>query len=398
MLNPYYVTALLYASVAAVVALDASLTSFGLTPFLSGLRWLRVHFITLGIMAEAIFGFLAAWATVRTGERPGKTRWDIWFAFNVGLIVLLIGIPLVNTTLILVGGTLVFTAASLLVAQLWSNRATARDAAPGRKFYVAGLAFLLIGIILGTGLWLGWGAVLRVVTPLEAHIHANNWGFMGLVFAGLVVDHYPSFAGRPLAWPRSITALFWMLTVGAALLVIGPWVGSNAFVMPGIAIYLVGTGLLLANMIKPILGERRAWTAGMWHLLTSYIWITLPVIVAPFLILDLLGVPAQIVEGSAPQALIYGWVLQVGFAFVPYMVRRTLDPARQSALGGSWLSLGAVSAGGVFLWLSIFVPGADMVLHALAYACWFISIVPFVVELWRVVQSHTERATIPATL
>jgi len=74
----------------------------------------------------------------------------------------------------------------------------------GRSFYLAGLSYLLLGIIVGSGLWFGWDTALRMAVPIEIHIHANNWGFMALVFAGLIVDLYPGFTGRTLAWPRSI--------------------------------------------------------------------------------------------------------------------------------------------------------------------------------------------------
>lgn len=389
MFNPYFLSALVYAAVALLVAVDASLNAFGLMPFFSGLRWLRVHFITLGVMAEALFGFLASWAASRAPRR--RMRWDIWLIFNVGLVVLIFAIPLVNPPLILAGGTIVFVAAGLLIKQLLDARTNATPS-PALKFYVSGLFFLLIGILLGTGMWLGWGGPLMIASPLEAHIHANNWGFMGLMFAGLVVEYYPEFAGRPRAWPRLVTPIFWALTAGASLLIIGPWVGDNAFVMPGIAMYLAATLALLASMIRPILAVRTAWTAGLWHLLTAYVWIILPVIAAPMLILGLLKVPLQDVELSAPQALIYGWVLQVGYAMAPFLVRRVLTPGHAARLGGSWLSLAAVSAGGACLWASIFLAEAAPALRGLAYALWAASMAPFAAELWALVRGPAENA------
>ena len=67
------------------------------------------------------------------------------------------GIPPINTVLITTGGTLIFVAASLLVVQLGNMRATASAAhgSTGRKFYLVGLGYLLLGILVGTGLWQG---------------------------------------------------------------------------------------------------------------------------------------------------------------------------------------------------------------------------------------------------
>lgn len=75
-----------------------------------------------------------------------------------------IGIPLINATLILAGGTLVFIAASLLWLQLTGlpSKTSSIGTSAGRNFYLAGLGYLLVGIIVGTGLWLGWGQALNI--------------------------------------------------------------------------------------------------------------------------------------------------------------------------------------------------------------------------------------------
>ena len=57
---PYLLTTLLYASVALLVAADAALVSLGLVSPFTALRWVRVHFITLGIISQVIFGVLPA--------------------------------------------------------------------------------------------------------------------------------------------------------------------------------------------------------------------------------------------------------------------------------------------------------------------------------------------------
>ena len=129
MLNPYLLMVVLFSALAALAALDASMASLGLLPFLSGLRWLRVHFITLGVVTEAVFGLAAALVAARSTLARPKTRWDIWILLNGGLLILLVGIPLINQALILAGGTLVFGAAALLIHQLAGLRQTSADGA-----------------------------------------------------------------------------------------------------------------------------------------------------------------------------------------------------------------------------------------------------------------------------
>ena len=395
MLNPYFLFALLYIMLAVLAALDSSLASLNLLPWFNGLRWLRVHLITLGTLTEIIFGLLPILVATRSGRPRPSIRWDIWLILNAGLLTLLVGIPLVNTPLIFVGGTLVFVATSMLVQHVHELRGAAvtpaRTAPSGRSFYLAGLSFFLLGIIVGTGLWMGWGEWLRIAVPIEVHIHANNWGFMALVFAGLIVDLYPDFAGRSLAWPQSLKPIFWMMTLGALLLVLGPWVQSTWFTVPGILLHLSATGWLLLNVIKPLRGERSAWGPGLWHLLTSYVWIIAPVLVAPLIILKVPGFPGAGIEQNAPQALIYGWVLQFAYALLPYLFTRFFLPNEPAKLGGSWFTLLTVHLGGVFLWASIFITDSYTVLHGTAYALWAASLIPIVFDLWRIARKGWSR-------
>ncbi len=392
-MNLYFLMTALFMALATLMAADAALTSYTLLLWFNGLRWLRVHLITLGAVTETIFGLLPIIVAIQADRPWPRFRWDIWVALNSGLLTLLIGIPIINRALIFVGGTLIFIATVLLIMQLQDLRSMKKDVAAsssirhGRKFYFAGLSYFLLGIIVGTGLWLGWSDWLKIKTPIEVHIHANNWGFLTLVFAGLLVDMYPVWAKRPLAWPRSIIPLFWLLTVGALGLVIGPWVKSNWFSVPGIILFLVGTGWLLLNVIKPLLGDKKVWTEpGPWHIVTAYWWILAPVLVAPLIILGVPGFPGAGIEQNAPQALIYGWVLQFSYAFIPYFFYRIFLPQKPARLGGSWLSLAAVHLGGFFLWASIFLNDYQGVLQGTAYLFWTISLVPITMLLWQILR------------
>ncbi|MCA9915156.1 MAG: hypothetical protein KC496_17495, partial [Anaerolineae bacterium] len=343
----------LYFMLAVLAALDASLINLQILPVFAGLPWVRIHFITLGALTEFAFGILPLLVAAHNKLPRPKIRWDIWLTLNLGLLVLLVGIPIVNGFLITAGGTLVFAAVVLLMIQLSQLRsvdAANTQASAGRKFYIVGLLYLLLGIIIGTGLWQGWSTWLHIRVPIEVHIHANNWGFMSLVFAGLLVDLYPSFAGRSLQWPRSVTPIFWMMSLGALGLVLGPWFQSNLFSVPGLLLHLTATLWLLLNIIRPLLGDHHAWSAGMLHLVTAYVWILAPVLIAPLIILGVPGFPGAGIEQNAPQALIYGWVLQFGFAMIPLLLRRVLTPESPSKLGGNWFSLISVHLGGVLLW------------------------------------------------
>lgn len=388
-MNPYIVMAALFALVAGLEAVDAALIHANLLAPITGLRWLRVHFITLGMATEVVFGLLPL--IVARPARP-RPNWRTWALLNAGLIALIAGIPLTNAAMVYTGGTLITLATISLFMELSAVSATATPGAPmtGRWFYLAGLAFFLVGITIGTGLFFDWARWLHIKTPLEAHIHANNWGLMSLVFAGLLVDLYPRWAGRPLAWPGAIRPTFWLMTLGALGLVVGPWIGSLWVIVPGLLMHLAATLWLLANAIVPLRGNRILREPGIWHLFSGYIWILAPVIVAPLLILGVPGFPAGTVEGNAPQALVYGWLMLVVFALLPFAARTALGQA-DATLGGSWLSLAATHLGCLLLWVGIFAGAAALPMwHAAAYTLWAFALIPPTAQLWRIIASAEE--------
>ena len=368
MLNPFLLMAVFYLIVALVAAADAALTSFTLLPWFVGLPWLRVHFITLGVFTEAVFGVLPAFVAARRGQPTPATRWDIWLLLNAGLVVLLAGIPSINAGLIITGGTLVFIAETLLILQLRGLGAGQSQGSGSFKFYVAGLVYLLVGILVGTGLWVGWNEPLRLGVPKEVHIHANSWGFASLVFAGLLVDLLPALTGAALATRRTLTFIFWAMTLGALGLVLGPWLGGNLYAtVPGLVLHIGATVWLLVVLVQALRRHGLFATAGAWHLVVSYTWILLPVLVAPLILLGVAGIPGADIEATAPQALIYGWMLQFLYAVVPYFAVRWLLRDEHARLGGNWLSLVTVNLGSALIWGSIFLVDLRAPLHGAAY-------------------------------
>lgn len=369
---PYIFTTLFYTFVGLFIAADASLVSFNLTGAFPALRWVRVHFITLGILSQVIFGLLPALIASHAKKPKPAMRWDIWLSLNGGFALLIAGFSSMNHPQIFAGGTLVFIAASLLLGQLWNLRGGEMPAS--LKFYTTGVAYLLLGIILGTGIFLNWSTALRIRVPLEVHIHANSWGFMSLVFAGLLVDFIPIITGRALGEKKAIDFIYWGMTLGAFGIILGPWIPAEFSLPPtvvGLVLHLSATVWLLVLMIRSLKASGHLTQAGGWHLVASYLWILLPVLVAPLIVLGFLK--SGPVESTAPQPLIYGWVFQFGIALIPYIFRRTLLKEAQPSLGGNWLTLSLLTLGGLIIWISIFSPikgvlyGIGFILYTLAF-------------------------------
>ena len=394
---PYLIMTFLYFVVAIVASLAASFSIWNILPWIHGTVWLRVHFITLGILTQLVFGAIPILtAKAHNLPRP-KTRWDIWLLLNAGIALLLIGIPTTNKVPIITGGTLVFTATTLLLIQLAGIRAQSEKTLAvkeGRKFYITGLFYFLIGILVGTGMFPDWAEALGIVGDIgEVHIHANNWGFMSLVFIGFFVDLYPKWAKRPLSNPKAITPIFWMMTVGAMGLVLSPWLASMTLAAIGALLHTSANIWLLVIAIKPLRGDKPAWTAGMAQMLVSYFWLFAPLSMAPFIIFGIEGVmPAKLLESTTPQALIYGWLLQFGYAVVPYFFHRFFVNEEEAELGGTWLSFWLVNLGAIFLWVSIFIAPLRGILHGGAYLLWMASFIPVLIDLWKKTKTGMMKA------
>lgn len=396
---PYLLMAFLYFFVAIAFAVEASFISWQIVPWFNGMVWMRVHFITLGVMTQLVFGVLPVLSAKYHGVPRPKTRWDIWLLLNGGIAFLLVGIPLVSKVPIIVGGTAVFIATTLLFIQMIGISGKAEKAmavSNGRKFYIAGLFYFLIGILVGTGYFTGWVDPLGIVGDAgEVHIHSNNWGFMSLVFVGFFVDLYPVWTKRPLSNPKAITPIFWLMTFGAMGLIISPWIASKSVAALGALPHTVANIWLLVIAIKPLLGKenKEARRPGIAHLLFSYFWLFAPLSMAPFVIFNIeSSLPAAALESTTPQALIYGWLLQFGFAILPYFFYRFFINEEGAELGGTWISFGLVNLGSIFLWASILILPMRGVLHGTAYALWALSFIPVAIDLWKKVSIGMEKA------
>ncbi len=390
--NPFFLMAVLFSVLAALMATNLALMNAGMVEAFGGIRWLRVHLVTLGVATELLFGALPlarAWAS---GTAAPRTDLRAWALLNGGIALLLIGIPIANRAFVYSGGAMILVAAWLVLAQLFS---TADDATPrsgaraptGKWFYIAGLAYFLVGITVGTGLLFSWATPLRITVPIEVHIHANSWGLMSLAFAGLIVDLLPRWSGRPLAWPGAVRPTFWLMTLGAGGLVLGPWLGAHLLTAPGLVMHVAATLWLLANVVQTVRGTTLTRDPGIWHLTSGYVWIVAPLFGAPFIILEVPWFPGAAVEGNAPQALVYGWMLQVAIAVLPYAVGRALHPPGPARLGGSWLSLAAIHAGSALLWAGIFAGALRPTLHAVAYSLWALALVAPTADAWRLLTA-----------
>lgn len=368
--NPFYVMAGLYLLLDVMAVSMMLLVMAGMLSPLPGLDWVRIHLLTIGVVVQSILGTLPTLAAAKPGKKqPGrKMTWTLWLLLNVSFGLLLYSMPMGLSTLAAGAAVGVFAAIVLMLATLrQQGECPPTGARAGLRFYIAGPLFFLIGIVMAISMLLHWSALGKFFGILEAHVHANVWGFLALVVAGFLLDHLPGYVERPLRWPRLTPATFWLLTIGAGGLVAGPWLGVLPLTMFGIVVYITGTALLLTNLAGTVLSAH-TWTPNLAHLLVAYLWMVVPAFVAPT-ILALTGrLPTGRVELAAVSGLVAGWILQIVIGAFPLRLREI----QRSTIGrdGWWPSVIALNAGVLAVWGAAFTPAPapTLALTATGYA------------------------------
>jgi hypothetical protein len=119
------------------------------------------------------------------------------------------------------------------------------------------------------------------------------------------------------------------------------------------------------------------------------LWIYGPLLAAPLIPLGVLE--AGPVEATAPQALVYGWVLNFAIALIPYVARRLFLKETDPQLGGTWISLAFITLGNLFIWTSIAIAPTRNLLHGVGFAFYVLALIQPLTELARIIQVGMKR-------
>ena len=385
-MNPFFVMIIIYIIIAIVEAIQVVMTQLFHTSYLVNFIWFRIHFITIGILTQAIFGAVPLVLSWRKNIQ-NETNWLVWTLLNAGLGALIIGFSQTNEFFIYTGGTLIFVATFLLIFDIIKLLQVNSEKllSTVNLFYITGLIYLFIGIIIGVSMYTSFSGFWNNKAPLETHIHANSWGFLSLVFTGLIIDYFPVFFKDKLLSDKMEKIIYSFMTIGALGLVIGPWTGILYILVPGLLLHVTGTVLLLYYLINYVLKTNLTRNIGLLHFISAYAWLIAPLLVSPFVIFKVPGF--DYVEANAPEALIYGWALMVGVAIIPYFINKYFVPTGKVTLGGNWVTLVFLHLGSIVLWISIFTQGSP-VIHGTAYILWIIALAAFFFEVYSLITKY----------
>lgn len=391
---PYFIVSGLFLGLTAIVTLDSSLANLGWMPAFGGIKWLRVHFVTLGVLTESVIGLLPV-LTARGLKLPKpKVNWSVWLAYNTGLILLLIGLPIIDRWLIIIGGTLIFAAVLLVMKDLIDLRKQA-IAQEGKgvctsyattRFYLGGLFYLLIGVLVGTGMWIGWSEPLRIAVPKEVHVHSNLWGYTAIVFAGFLFELFPQLRQKKILGINLEMTVFGLMFVGASGLVLGPWLDIGWPAVVGLTMHTVGVLIELGYLVGILVKNKELRHPGYAHIVSSYLWLLVPVIVAPYIVAKASdSFPVEEVAGGGGPILIYGWIMPYLAAVIPYFSPRGKAAGK---MGGSWSSLAFFHLGSILFWTALFFPPVQKMLRAGAFFFWFLGLLPVFLSSFGWIRSN----------
>jgi nitrite reductase (NO-forming) len=240
--------------------------------------WLMVHLLLLGAVSSAILIWSQHFADtlLRRAAPGGRTSLGLRLAVHTtGAVLVITGVITEWWPLVLIGGVLVggnaVAHSSVLVVQ--SRGALPARFAPLVRYYIAAGVMLAIGVALGVILARANVSGQAHERLFVAHIGFNLLGWVGLTVIGTV----------PLLWPTILhtrvqdgtraaaRGTLPILLAGLIVLGLGSLVGERLVVGLGVALYLVGLGRVLVEVVGHARRAKVVTFAG-WSLGASLAW------------------------------------------------------------------------------------------------------------------------------
>lgn len=304
-------------------------------PFISAPRWLMIHLLVLGAAGHAILVWSRYFADtlLRIPATPRREQSARLALFNVGVLVVTMGVPSRIWPLTVAGAALV------IAAVVWHVWALVGGLGPTKSRFASTLHFYLAaGSLLPVGAVLGVWLARDLSDPLDtrvriAHVGVNLLGWIGLTVLGTLVTLWPTMLrtriveGAEVWSRRALPALLG----GITLVLLASWTDRPWVVAVGLVTYLGGVAMLavffvLTARVKPprefptwSVGAGVAWLVGglswalvliartpSWHGISDALDAVTPYLAAGFIAQVLLGALSYLVPvvlGGGPAAV-----------------------------------------------------------------------------------------------
>jgi nitrite reductase (NO-forming) len=217
------------------------------------LQWLTLHLLFLGGISQLVLGagqFFAC-AFLATDPPPRRLIWAQLAAWNVGTLLVAVGVPTTTSGLVDGGGALIAAGLVLFAAGLRGMQQRSLQQAPwALRWYQASATCLGVGALAGV--------LMARDTPwpygslLGAHLALNIGGWFGTAIIGTLHTFFPSLTQTQLRYPRlqRPTYILWLL--GIVGLATGAAFDRTAVLATGWIALLLAATLLAVNVLASL--------------------------------------------------------------------------------------------------------------------------------------------------
>lgn len=217
------------------------------------LQWLTLHLVFLGGISQLVLGagqfFVCAF--LATDPPPRRLIWAQLAAWNVGTLLVAVGVPTATTGLVDGGGALIAAGLLLFAAALRGMERRSLQRAPwALRWYQASATFLGAGAL--AGVLMTRGTAWPYGSLLGAHLALNLGGWLGTAILGTLHTFFPSLTQTQLRYPRLQRPTYTLWLLGIAGLAGGAAFDRTAALTVGWTCLLLAATLLAANLLASL--------------------------------------------------------------------------------------------------------------------------------------------------
>lgn len=266
-----------------------------------------VHLYMLGFVMMAIFSAMAQLGPVVTETRHHKVSVFkyIWIFLTLGLSLLQVGFY-VDAKLLLYGGVLVLVAILIYIVEFFLTLRNARRKTTITTAMKTSNFFLLLGIIYGLVMALGFNSYLDIETHslLKAHTFGLLVGFVTLIIMGISIILVPMFGFSKRISDDEFAKSFYTLSLGVILMLASPLFLTTLLEFASYGLTIIAILLYFFQLVK-MTKSRKKVVHDIW---AKSIYVGFSSFIASFLlfIIYLINQDAEILKVAS-------WIMLVGF-------------------------------------------------------------------------------------
>ncbi len=214
------------------------------------LQWLTLHLLFLGGISQLVLGagqfFVCAF--LATDPPARRLIWAQLAAWNVGTLLVAVGVPTATTGLVDGGGALIAAGLLLFAAALRGMERRSLQRAPwALRWYQASAACLGVGAL--GGVLMARGTAWPYGSLLGAHLALNLGGWLGTAIIGTLHTFFPSLTQTQLRYPRLQRPTYTLWLLGIVGLAGGAAFDHAAVLAAGWTCLLFAATLLAVNLL-----------------------------------------------------------------------------------------------------------------------------------------------------